>query len=130
MPVGAGRARGFTLMEVMIALMIFGLLAAMLQQVASGYMSNYRRIESQTMASWIAQNRLTEMRLQDQMPATGQSDDELEFGGHEWEVETDVSNTEDSAIRRVEITLYRVQPNHGNPVQQLVFTGFLGQRNR
>lgn len=130
MPAGAVRVRGFTLMEVMIALMIFGLLAAMLQQVASGYMSNYRRIEGQTMASWIAQNRLTEMRLQDQMPATGESDDELEFGGHEWKVETDIRNTEDAAIRRVEMTLYRVQSNQGNPVQQLVFTGFLGQRNR
>ncbi|WP_202405631.1 MULTISPECIES: type II secretion system minor pseudopilin GspI [Halomonadaceae] len=129
MPVMPARARGFTLMEVMIALMIFGLLAATLQQVASGYISNYRRIESQTMASWIAQNRLTEMRLQDQMPATGESDDEVAFGGHEWEIETVVSATEDPAIRRVEMTLYRVAPN-GDPVQQLVFTGFLGQRNR
>ena len=122
------RSRGFTLIEVMIALMIFGLLAATLQQVASGYMNNYRRIESQTMASWIAQNRLTEMRLQDQMPATGESDDKVEFGGHEWEVETVVRATEDPAIRRVEMTLYRVD-QRGDPVQQLVFTGFLGQRN-
>ncbi|WP_179105733.1 type II secretion system minor pseudopilin GspI [Vreelandella utahensis] len=129
MPGTPHRAHGFTLMEVMIALMIFGLLAATLQQVASGYMNNYRRIESQTMASWIAQNRLTEMRLQDQMPATGESDDEVEFGGHEWEVETAVSDTEDPAIRRVEMTLYRVD-QRGDPVQQLVFTGFLGQRNR
>lgn len=122
--------RGFTLMEVMIALMIFGLLAAMLQQVASGYINNYRRIESQTMASWIAQNRLTEMRLQDQMPGTGESDEELEFGGHEWEMETNVSETEDPAIRRVEMTLYRLTGSRGERRQQLVFTGFLGQRNR
>ncbi|XOZ34185.1 type II secretion system minor pseudopilin GspI [Halomonadaceae bacterium KBTZ08] len=123
------RARGFTLMEVMIAFMIFGLLAAMLQQVASGYINNYRRIESQTMASWIAQNRLTEMRLQEQMPETGESDDEVAFGGRDWEMETVVSNTEDPAIRRVEITLYQLRGNQGDPVQQLVFTGFLGKRN-
>lgn len=122
--------RGFTLMEVMIALMVFGLLAAMLQQVATGYMNNYRRIESQTMASWIAQNRLAEMRLQDQMPGTGSSDDEIEFGGHEWEMETDVSATDDPAIRRVEMTLYLVGDNQRERRQQLVFTGFLGQRNR
>ncbi|MGM0450395.1 MAG: type II secretion system minor pseudopilin GspI [Pseudomonadota bacterium] len=125
-----GSSRGFTLMEVMIALMVFGLLAAMLQQVASGYMNNYRRIESQTMASWIAQNRLAEMRLQDQMPGTGSSDEEIEFGGHEWEMETDVSATEDPSIRRVEMTLYLIGDNQREPRQQLVFTGFLGQRNR
>ncbi len=121
---------GFTLIEVMIALMIFGLLAAMLQEVASGYMSNYRRIENQTMASWIAQNRLTEMRLQEQMPGTGSSDEEVEFGGHEWEIETEISETEDPAIRRVEMTLYRMSGRQGKRRQQLVFTGFLGQRNR
>lgn len=121
---------GFTLIEVMIALMIFGLLAAMLQQVASGYINNYRRIESQTMASWIAQNHLTEMRLQDQMPGTGLSEEEIEFGGHEWEMEIEVSETEDSAIRRVEMTLYRMGANQRERRQQLVFTGFLGQRNR
>ena len=124
------RTRGFTLIEVMIALMIFSLLAAMLQEVASGYMNNYRRIESQTMASWIAQNRLTEMRLQDQMPGIGSSDEEIEFGGHEWEMETEISETEDPAIRRVEMTLYRIVGSRDERRQQLLFTGFLGQRNR
>lgn len=124
------RTRGFTLMEVMIAMMIFGLLTAMLQQIVSGYINNYRRIESQTMASWIAQNRLTEMRLEDKMPGTGESDDEITFGGHDWEMETVVSNTEDPAIRRVEMTLYRLQGRQDKRVQQLVFTGFLGKRNR
>lgn len=126
----ASIARGFTLMEVMIALMIFGLLAATLQQVASGYMNSYRRVESQTMAAWIAQNRLTEMRLQDEMPSTGESDDELEFGGYEWEMETVVSATDDPAIRRVEMTLHRMDQNRREGVRQLVFNGFLGQRNQ
>lgn len=121
--------RGFTLIEVMIALMVFGLLAAMLQEVASSYIGNYRRIESQTMASWIAQNRLTEMRLQDQMPGTGSSDEEVEFGGHDWELETEISETEDPAIRRVEMTLYLAPEGQGERRQQLLFTGFLGQRN-
>lgn len=121
------RLAGFTLVEVMIALMIFGLLAATLQQVASGYMGNYRRIEGQTMATWIARNRLAEMRLQDEMPGTGESDEEVSYGPHEWEVETDISNTEDPAMRRVEMTVYRLDDQGAGRQQQLVFTGFLGQ---
>lgn len=122
------RARGFTLVEVMIALMIFGLLAATLQQVASGYMGNYRRIEGQTLATWIARNRLAEMRLQDELPGTGNSDEELSYGPYEWEIETEVSTTEDPAMRRVEMIVYRIAEQGANRrQQQLVFTGFLGQ---
>ena len=118
---------GFTLIEVMIALMVFGLLAATLQQVASGYMGNYRRIESQTMATWIARNRLAEMRLENQLPATGDSDDEIEYGSYDWEMETTVSNTDDPAMRRVEMTLYRIEEPGSRRMRQLVFTAFLGQ---
>lgn len=124
----AERAAGFTLIEVMIALMIFGLLAATLQQVASGYMGNYRRIEGQTLATWIARNRMAEMRLQDELPGTGESDEELSFGPYDWEIETTISNTQDPAMRRVEMTLYRISEQSTiRRQQQLVFTGFLGQ---
>lgn len=124
----AHRAAGFTLIEVMIALMIFGLLAATLQQVASSYMGNYRRIEGQTLATWIARNRLAEMRLRDDLPGTGQSDEELTYGPYDWEIETDVSSTEDPGMRRVEMTVYRIsEQSTTRRQQQLVFTGFLGQ---
>lgn len=118
---------GFTLVEVMIALMIFGLLAATLQQVASGYMGNYSRIESQTMATWIARNRLAEMRLQDELPGTGTSDEEVEYGSHEWEVETEISTTEDPDMLRVEMTVYRIDDQTSDKLQQILFTGFLGR---
>ena len=125
---GADRTAGFTLIEVMIALMIFGLLAATLQQVATGYMGNYRRIEGQTLATWIARNRLAEMRLQDKLPGTGESDEELSYGSYEWEIETKISSTEDPAMRRVEMTVYRINERRASRrQQQLVFTGFLGQ---
>ena len=124
----SGRAAGFTLIEVMIALMIFGLLAATLQQVASGYMGNYRRIEGQTLATWIARNRLAEMRLQEELPGTGESDEELSYGPYDWEIETSISSTQDPAMRRVEMTVYRIsEQGTTRRQQQLVFTGFLGQ---
>jgi len=68
------------------------------------------------------------MRLQDELPGTGESDEELSYGPYDWEIETDISNTEDPAIRRVEMTVYRINERVANRrQQQLVFTGFLGQ---
>ncbi|MDX1588856.1 MAG: type II secretion system minor pseudopilin GspI [Oleiphilaceae bacterium] len=118
-------SRGFTLMEVMIALMIFGMLALTIQQVSSGYMGSYQRLEGQTMAVWIAQNRLAEMRLAEDMPGTGESDEELRFGPHEWELGINVTDTEDPTIRRVEITVSRINEVFGRQRQRVV-TGFLG----
>lgn len=118
---------GFTLMEVMIALMIFGMLALTIQQVSSGYMGHYHRLEGQTMATWIAQNRLAEMRLEEDLPGEGESDEELEFGGHNWELAIAVSGTEDPLIRRVDITVSRLNQVAGDARRQRVFSGFLGE---
>ncbi|TVP60267.1 MAG: type II secretion system protein GspI [Halomonadaceae bacterium] len=118
---------GFTLMEVMIALMIFGMLALTIQQVSSGYMGHYHRLEGQTMATWIAQNRMAEMRLEETMPAEGDSDEELEFGGHQWELAISVSGTEDPFMRRVDITVSRIDQGFGDARRQRVFSGFLGE---
>jgi len=124
---GGRTVRGFTLMEVMIALMIFGLLAMTVQQVTSGYMGAYNRLEGQVMATWIAQNRMAEMRMQDGLPGVSESTDELEFGPWEWEIETVISVTEDPAMRRVDLTIGRIDPNYTESRQQLVFTGYLGE---
>lgn len=124
---GLRKGQGFTLIEVMIALMIFGLLAATIQQVASSYMGHYSRLENQTMATWMARNRMAEFRLADELPATGESTDDLAFGPHEWEMETVISGTPDPDMRRVDMTLYRVHEATGERLRQLVFTGYLGR---
>ena len=121
------RPHGFTLIEVMIALMIFGLLAATIQQVASGYMGHYSRLESQTMATWMARNRMAEFRLAGELPEAGESTDDLAFGPHEWEMEKVISGTPDPDMRRVDITLYRINEATGERLRQLVFSGYLGR---
>ncbi|HAX3897739.1 type II secretion system minor pseudopilin GspI [Escherichia coli] len=49
--------RGFTLLEVMLALAIFALAATAVLQIASGALSNQHVLEEKTVAGWVAENQ-------------------------------------------------------------------------
>jgi general secretion pathway protein I len=54
--------KGFTLLEVMIALTIFALLATSLSQATVGAIDNQLTIEQKIFANWIAENEIIELR--------------------------------------------------------------------
>ena len=82
------RSRGFTLVEVLVALMIvaIGLAALMTAVSATARTSGYLR--DKTLAQWIALNRLTEVRLM--VNKLGQNADtgQLEFANRTWHYDT------------------------------------------
>lgn len=54
--------RGFTLLEVMIAVIVFAMMASMISQVASTNIGNHVHLENKVIASWIAENETIELR--------------------------------------------------------------------
>ena len=68
------RNRGFTLLEVLVALVIIGTaLAASLRAVAS-LTQNSSDLRAAMMATWSAENRLTQIRLAHEWPPIGRRD--------------------------------------------------------
>ena len=61
---GPGRARGFTLIEVLVALAVVALALAALTRAGSTALNTQAELESRTLALWVAENRLAEIRLQ------------------------------------------------------------------
>ena len=57
-----GREGGFTLLEVLVALAIFAIVAAVVLTAAGRSLNNAARLEALTLAGWIADNRLTSPR--------------------------------------------------------------------
>jgi len=99
------RQRGFTLIEVMVAMAItaLGLSAtyyAVMQSIGAGH-----RLQEKTFAHWIAANQLTDMRLQQQVPQLGESDGDLEYAGQRWRWSAEVSKTQVENLFRVDITV-------------------------
>ena len=100
------RARGFTLLEVLIALAVVALALLALTRTAMLQVADFDALRERTLAGWVAANVLAETRLASAMPATGRSDGKTELAARSWRWTRDVRTTPDSEVRRVDIQVF------------------------
>ena len=72
---------GFTLIEVVVAIAIVALGLGALFNVLANTAGNVGSLRERTFASWIAQNRITEVRLGTVFPSVERTTGELEYAG-------------------------------------------------
>lgn len=119
--------RGFTLIEVLVALLVFGLIATAAAEVGSQYISSYERIRDKTLAGWVADNRINEIRLQENLPSISENSEDIEYGSYQWQVTTAVLATEDPSILRVEVTVAQYRGNRPKPAPIHTLSAFIGE---
>ncbi len=94
---------GFTLIEVLVALVVVSLGMLGVIQTVSQTANNSSYMRDKTIAHWIAMNQLTETRLLPAPPKIDKSSDEVEMAGREWRWTMEVKQTPIETIRRIEI---------------------------
>jgi general secretion pathway protein I len=115
---------GFTLIEVLVALIVVGLGMLAVIQTVSQTANNTSYIREKTLAHWIAMNQLTKVRLQPNAPALDKSSDEVKMAGRDWRWTMEVKQTPVESIRRIEI---RVRPAEAPEKTSLAYVaGFYG----
>ena len=123
--------RGFTLLEMLIAIAVIGVIGAAVSTAVGGVANQTRGLEQRTVASWIASNHLTRMRmLQRREPQSlpeGTKQTRLVFADRQWEVETEVKSTDHPWIRRVEVSVFEATDEAGRQGPYGQLSGFLGQ---
>lgn len=123
--------RGFTLLEMLIAVAIVGVIGAAVSTAIGGVANQTRALEQRTVANWIATNHLTRLRLEQrrngQLLREGRQQTPLLFADREWEVRTEIKTTEHPWIRRVEVSVYETVGDDGQRGPYSQISGFLGQ---
>jgi type II secretion system protein I len=122
---GGLRQCGFTLVEVLVALVVVALGLAALMTAVSGVARTSGYLRDKTLAQWIALNRLAEVRLTVNRLAQDNDAGQLDFANRTWHYDTRYFDTTIPSMKRVVV---RVWPGDaktkGNPLAES--TGFLG----
>lgn len=95
--------RGFTLLEVLVALAIFAVAGAALMQVSQSQLMLTRQIEDKTFAHWVALNQISEMQSLQDWPSIGEEKTRVSMASREWLVTVKTSGTSAPRMRRVDI---------------------------
>lgn len=117
------RSRGFTLLEVMVALIIVAFALTALTASMNQMIDAANTLRERTFASWIAQNKITEMRLANVIPDVSATSGDIEFGNTEWEWRAVVSETGIENFRRIDVSV----SHYGADYVILTVTGFIGE---
>jgi general secretion pathway protein I len=112
----ASRSRGFTLLEVLVALVIVGTaLGAGLRAVGS-LTANSSGLRTSMMATWSAENRLVQIRLGKEFPEIGKRGFDCPQGDLHLVCQEEVLASPNPRLRRVEVSVFDIE----NPNRRIV----------
>lgn len=102
----ANTSKGFTLLEILMALVFIALPMAAIIQTTGNYSYDAGYLKEKTIAHWVAMNKLTEIQVTKQWPETGSSNGEALMVGEVWKWEYTVNGTPEPSMRRIDINVF------------------------
>ncbi|MEP4890843.1 MAG: type II secretion system minor pseudopilin GspI [Aliiglaciecola sp.] len=97
--------QGFTLLEVMLALLIFAITGTAIMKSATDHLNGVSQIEDITFATWVANNRLTQINIENSWPLKDNLKGEEKMAGTTWYWQQKLLATPDDALIGVEIVV-------------------------
>ena len=97
--------RGFTLIEVLVALAIVAIGMAAVMGALSSSATTLTYLRDRTFAQWVALNQIANLRLSGQQPPAGDSNGDSDFAGRSWHWRQQVVSTEVPGVARIDVSV-------------------------
>lgn len=120
---GMKSQKGFTLIEVVVALAVLVIAMAALIKAAGGNAANQAYLEERTFANWVAANQLNNAHLGITAATQGVSEGNEVLAGREWHWRLELSATSDQQVLRADVEV-AADPASDDISAQL--TGYVG----
>lgn len=117
--------RAFTLLEVLIAMVVFGTTVAFLVRNINDQQYAHASISIKNIAHWVALNKMAETRMADEWPNMGVTRGEMDMRDHKWFWLQTVSKTTEEQLRQVEI---EVREKESDELPATRFVGFIAKK--
>lgn len=95
--------KGFTLLEVMVALVIIAVTLGAIVDSNTSSTRNAQHLKNKTFALLVAGNQLTKTRIGNKFPRVSQTTGDEIMGNQEWYWKQKVIATDDPLLRRIDI---------------------------
>lgn len=100
------RRQGFTLLEVMVALLVVALGLGAAISAVTGVAETGVVLRTNMLATWVAENRLVQIRLAHEFPPTGERSNDCVQGEMKFICKEAVIATPNPNFRRVEVSVH------------------------
>lgn len=100
-------ARGFTLLEILVALAVVAIALGALVGQASRNLDNTARLRDHTLAHWVAMNVVAELQINEEWPRVGERKGSSLMAGREWFWTVRISTTADRNVQRLDVEVHR-----------------------
>jgi general secretion pathway protein I len=97
--------RGFTLIEVLVALAIVAVGMAAVLGTLNSSAGTIVYLRDKTFADWVALNQIAQARLTGSQPAIGDTDGKVDFADRNWTWHQTVSTTDVQGIERIDVSV-------------------------
>ncbi|MBT8091785.1 MAG: type II secretion system minor pseudopilin GspI [Gammaproteobacteria bacterium] len=115
--------KGFTLVEVMVALTIVAFSLTAIAASMNQMIDAANAMRERTYASWIAQNKIAEMRLANVQPEVTETTGDVTYANSEWTWRAVVSESGIEDFYRLEVSVFHA----GSDYEIRTVTGFIGE---
>lgn len=121
------KIKGFTLLEVMVALAIFAVAAMALTKVAMQYTQATSHAILRSKAQFVAMNEIARMEIQQEW-LSGTASNQIQEQGETWQIDKSTQSTISPNVQRIEVKVSVYDQQTGKVTGQITQLSFFNYR--